>query len=185
MANRSIIILGAGLAGLTAAIVLARAGFSVRVYERRQNVGRFLAGDLEGLENWSSSGDVVDDLYQMGIAADFLCVPMRRLTVFNGRQEREITVNRPLFYLVKRGGASDSLDTALKAQALGAGVELLFGQNIAEEQADIVATGARPRYRFAIDRGLAFLTDLPDTAISLVNDRAAYKGYAYLLSANG
>ena len=185
MAGRTVTILGAGPAGLTAAINLARAGFPVCVYERQPDVGRPLAGDLEGLENWSSSLDVLDHLGRMGIAADFLCIPMRRLAVFNGRRQWQFTGARPLFYLVKRGRSPDSLDNGLKRQALAAGVEILFGQSIAAQQADIVATGAKPRSRFAIDRGIAFQTDLPDIAIGLVNDRAAFKGYAYLLSAGG
>jgi len=65
------------------------------------------------------------------------------------------------------------------------GVEILFGKSFPEEKVDIVATGAKARYRFAIDLGIAFKTDLQDMAIGLVNDRAAFKGYAYLLSAGG
>jgi len=180
-----ITVLGAGPAGLTAAIYLARAGLPVRVYERRQEVGRQLAGDLEGLENWSASLDVLEDLGRMGIAVDFLCTPVQHFTVFNGRRDWQFGGRRPLFYLVKRGSDPDSLDAGLKHQATQAGVEILYGQTVDEEEADIVATGAKPRYRFAVDRGLAFRTDLPDTAIGLVNDRAAFKGYSYLLSAGG
>jgi len=185
VAKKTITILGAGPAGLTAAISLAKAGLPVRVYERRQEVGRQLAGDLEGLENWSAPLDVLEDLGRMGIAADFSCTPVHHFTVFNGQRDWHFAGRRPLFYLVKRGSDPDSLDAGLKRQAVQAGVEIHFGQTVAEEQADIVATGARPRYRFALDRGLAFRTDLPDTAIGLVNDRAAFKGYAYLLSVGG
>jgi flavin-dependent dehydrogenase len=185
LAKRSITILGAGPAGLTAAINLAGAGFAVRVYERQQDVGRLSAGDLEGLENWSSPLDVMEQLAGMGVTDDFLCRPIRRLTVFNGSRQWHFADDRPLFYLVKRGSAPDSLDTGLKRQALKSGVEILFGQSFPEEKGDIVAIGAKARYRFAIDRGITFKTDLQDTAIGLVNDRAAFKGYAYLLSAGG
>ncbi len=50
--NRTIKIAGAGISGLTAAIVLARAGYRVKVYERMNEVGKRFNGDFQGLMNW-------------------------------------------------------------------------------------------------------------------------------------
>ena len=46
-------ILGAGIAGLTAAIVLAKSGHLVEVFEKNKDCGMRFHGDLQGLENWS------------------------------------------------------------------------------------------------------------------------------------
>ncbi|MBI2959234.1 MAG: NAD(P)-binding protein, partial [Betaproteobacteria bacterium] len=55
-------VVGAGPAGLAAAITLARAGCRVIVHEAQREVGYRFGGDLQGLENWSTKGDVLDAL---------------------------------------------------------------------------------------------------------------------------
>ena len=52
-------ILGAGISGLTAAINLAKAGYTVEVYERNSDCGRRFLGDMQGLDNYSSKKDVL------------------------------------------------------------------------------------------------------------------------------
>ena len=60
-------IMGAGPAGLTAAITLANAGRPVLVYERAQDVGTRHDGDYEGIENWSTSADVWEEFASWGL----------------------------------------------------------------------------------------------------------------------
>lgn len=48
-------IAGAGPAGLSAAINLAKAGYEIDIYERNHNSGSRFHGDLQGLENWSTN----------------------------------------------------------------------------------------------------------------------------------
>ncbi|MGV1100561.1 NAD(P)/FAD-dependent oxidoreductase [Thiovibrio sp. JS02] len=178
-------ILGAGPAGLTAAIVLQRAGFRAEVYEKNSDVGRVFYGDLQGLENWSEERDVLEEFQSLGLAVNFDCTPFSALTVYNGDREWRFSGTRPGFYLVRRGAKPGSLDHGLKEQALAAGATIHFGKRLSGPEAAIVAGGPRLKNRFAVAKGIVFKTGLPDSAYGLVNDRAARKGYAYLLAAKG
>ena len=178
-------ILGAGPAGLTAAINLIKAGFKVEIYEKNRDVGRVYSDDLQGLENWSDNLGALDHLRQMNIAINFDCTPFSNISVFNGSKSWDFSCNKPAFYLVRRGAEAGCLDYGLKSQALDAGVTFRFKDTLPEEQADIIATGPQVKDIFAVDKGIAFKTGLPDTAIGLVNDDAAFKGYSYLLTAKG
>jgi flavin-dependent dehydrogenase len=86
---------------------------------------------------------------------------------------------------VKRGTDSDSFDQALKKQAILNGVNFHFKQSLPVTEGDIVATGPIVKEIFAVDKGIVFDADLPDTAIGLINNAAAYQGYAYLIIAKG
>jgi flavin-dependent dehydrogenase len=182
---RPIKIIGSGPSGLAAAINLAKAGREVHVYERNSDVGQRFHGDLEGLENWSSKEDVLDQLTRMSISLDFPNHPFYDVTVANGVRSEDFHFTRPLFYAVKRGTDKDSFDQALKEQAILHGVNFHFKQSLAETEGDIIATGPIAKEIFAIDKGIVFQTSHPDTAIGLINDAAAYKGYAYLIVAKG
>jgi len=97
-------ILGAGPAGLSAALTAAHAGREVSIFERRAECGSRFHGDLQGLENWTTPEDVLDELASMGIAPTFDHVAIRDGVFFgpDGR-ERRLRSDRPAFYLVRRG----------------------------------------------------------------------------------
>ncbi|MDE3127023.1 MAG: NAD(P)-binding protein [Gemmatimonadota bacterium] len=184
-ANRPVRIAGAGPAGLAAAIVLARAGRAVEVLERRSRCGARFSGDLQGLENWSGGGDALAEFRALGITTDFHAAPCRHGVQTDGVRDDAFAFDTPAFYIVKRGDVPGSLDRALAAQALALGVDIRFDTPCPEGTADIEATGPRGRAPFAIDTGIVFETDAPDTAIALLNDDAAPGGYAYLLVTGG
>ncbi|WP_220682145.1 NAD(P)/FAD-dependent oxidoreductase [Methanofollis formosanus] len=178
-------ILGAGPAGLSSAIALAKAGFDVEVYERRRDVGMRFRGDLQGLENWSDATDVIERLGEIGIRPTFEHRPYPRLSVSDGREVLSFACQKPAFYLVRRGNEPGSLDHALKEQALDAGAEIRFNESIPVEKADIVATGPDRRGVHAVAKGYTFSTSMDDLAYGLINTTASRNGYAYLLVMNG
>ena len=55
-------IMGAGLSGLAAATILAKAGKEVHVHDVRADSGARFDGDFQALENWSMDADFFDQL---------------------------------------------------------------------------------------------------------------------------
>jgi len=166
-------IIGAGPAGLSAAIVLRKHGFPVRVYEKSKDVGHRLKGDFQGLENWSSEQDVTDFLKNIGIDINFLCVPRYKGLFFApGMDAREMRSDSPIYYLVKRGPMEGTLDTGLKEQALSLGAEIIFNHPLESfEGRAIVGTG--PRSADMIAAGITFRTEMEDIAVAVLDDDIA------------
>jgi len=186
--KKEIEIVGAGPSGLVAAINLARAGYSVTVYEEKADVGHRFHGDYQGLENWSTKEDVTLLLERIGIGQPgryFVCHPYNELTVFDANlNPAVIRSDLPLFYLVRRGDAPGCLDRGLLEIALEAGVQVVFSKRVERlESGGIVSIG--PRAADAIAKGIVFDTTTEDMAAAILDDRLATKGYAYLLIHNG
>lgn len=178
-------IVGAGLAGLACAIVLARAGRPVIVREWHETVGSRFHGDYQGLENWSDAQDVLDELRGAGLETGFDHHPVREGTAFDARGDAyPIRADRPLYYLVRRGGHGNSLEFALREQAIDAGAEVRFGDRVVNPEGPaVLAIG--PRTADAIAAGYVFETDRPDGNWIAFSDRLAPLGYAYLLIHGG
>lgn len=178
-------VVGAGPAGLAAAITLARAGREVVVHEARTEVGARFGGDLQGLENWSSQGDVLQWLAQSGITTRFRTLSCTQGVLFDAwNTAYEIHSEIPLLYLLERGPGAGSLDRALLAQAQALGVTVLFKSRQQSLQGPgILATG--PTRTDAIAVGYHFETSMADGFWAILDDRIAPKGYAYLLVMQG
>lgn len=186
--NKSIAIVGAGPAGLTAAISLAKYGYDVNLYEQNNNVGLRFNGDFQGLENWSDEEDMLMILSRIGVKINFLCYPyFGEDGVFYGPKLKKVKVStsRPLFYLIERGSNENSLDQGLRKQAEEAGVNFHWGRKLdsVDSQTTIVGTG--PKAADAIAKGMVFGTTLQNMFIGFVNNKIAPKAYAYLLVNNG
>lgn len=182
---KKIKILGAGLSGLAAAINLAKSGYAVEVYEKNKDVGMRFNGDIQGLENWSNKKDIIEELREMNVDIDFDYTPFHSIILTNGSKAREIHSKRPLFYLLKRGSFSGTIDYCLKAQALKAGVSIHFQETLSKNEANIVATGPNVNEAIGIVKGIIFKTNIKDTAIIAFNNKLAFKGYSYLLVTKG
>lgn len=186
MTTRSCVtVIGAGPAGLVAAATLARAGCTVRIYEKSRTVGHRFAGDFQGLENWSASVDAIDRLGRLGVRADFAHKPVREVVFYDHRLRPTLVAARePLFYLVRRGPEKSTLDTFLLDQVRIAGAEVELGREAGHAASgDIVAIGLR--YADGLATGYVFPTDLEDQTHCIISDELAPAGYAYLLVWDG
>lgn len=178
-------IVGAGPAGITAAIVLRRHGIPVRIYEKFPAAGYRLHGDFQGIENWSSEKDVTRLLQEIGIEINFLCVPYYGGAIHApDLVPLKVTSERPIFYLVRRGAMPGSLDFGLREQAEALGVEFVFNHRVNDlEKTAIVGTG--PAGADAVAVGMTFETSREDMAVVAFDDTFAHRGYAYLLVHQG
>jgi flavin-dependent dehydrogenase len=185
-----ILIAGAGPAGLAAALTVAKAGRQAVVYERHPEVASRFHGDFQGIENYSTRGDALEELRAIGIEPDFEVTPFPEAVIYDDRgREFRYRGSAPLFYMIRRGTEPGMLDARLKAQAVAAGVEIRFRQPFpASAVGDggppaVLATG--PRGSYAIVVGYIFRTSLPDMVLGSLADDLAPKGYAYLVTHGG
>lgn len=178
-------IVGAGPAGLAAAITLARAGRRVVLHEAAPEVGSRFGGDHQGLENWTTENDVLDVLRAQGITCNFHRTPCRNGIAFDAWGNRyEMRSPAPVFYTVVRGPGPGTLDSALLAQARELGVEVRFNSRMRQlEGPGILAAG--PGAADAIAVGFHFETSMPDGWWVICDDDLAPGGYAYLLVMDG
>lgn len=178
-------VVGAGPAGLAAAITLARAGQRVVVHEAHREVGHRFGIDLQGLENWSTKGDVLEELAALGLTTVFPKVPCTHGYAHDAWDRAyPMRSARPLFYLVERGPGPGTLDAALLSQAQGLGVEVRFGSRATSiDGPGVLATG--PKAADAIAVGYHFETDMSDGFRLVLDDDLAPRGYAYLLVMGG
>jgi flavin-dependent dehydrogenase len=178
-------ILGAGPAGLTAAITLAYAGREVIVYERAADVGTHHEGDPEAVENWLLDIDLVDELASWGLSLNFHCAPIYSGTWFGPgfRDEATVRDSRPLFYLIVRGPLPGSLDWGLLAQAREAGVEVRFNCPAEPAAVDIVSGGAAQPRAYGV--GYNFKTSAANAACICYDDDLTPGTFSYLAFCEG
>lgn len=178
-------IVGAGPAGLAAALTTVKRGGHAIIFEREAEVGHRFHGDFQGIENWTTEGDVLEELASLGIASTFEYAPFREYVFYDPKgREQVCRSTEPLFYLVRRGPGPETLDQGLKEQALAAGVEFRFDAALRHlPRGGIVVHG--PMRVDAIAAGYVFETDSADGAFSVASDLLASKGYSYLLVCRG
>ena len=178
-------IVGAGPAGLSCAIALARTGRRVTVREWHADVGHRFHDDFQGLENWTDPQDVMAELAEAGITTGFDHHGVRQGVVFDSQAKpHPVTGERPLFYLLRRGGAAGTLDRALLDQARDAGAEVRFNDRVKNASDNMVLAGG-PRRADIIAVGHVFDTAMADGAWLAFGADLAPKGYAYLLVHGG
>src|SRR5215510_10763355 len=129
MKRESIRIAGAGLAGLSAAIGLARRGHTVEVFEKNADSGQARHSDWDAIENWTTEADMLTLLGEWGIAPSF----EHRSTLDFEVYDKDgicypVSTPRPFFYLLKRGPDRGSVEQELKRQARDHDVMIHYDQ---------------------------------------------------------
>lgn len=189
--NKKVIkIAGAGISGITAAIVLARAGKDVEIYEQTEVVGKRFKGDFQGIENWTREEDVLDFLRKIGIEINFNYKIFGNITFWGpDNLTVELKTQKPSFYLVKRGSEEKTLDWGLQKQLEKyKNIKIFYNHPINKfHEIDIIATGPvfNDENIDGFATGYTFNTDLPDTAIAIFDEKLAKDGYSYFFVHNG
>ncbi len=178
-------VMGAGLSGLAASIILAKAGKEVHVHDIRKDSGARFDGDFQGLENWSSNRDFIDELRDWGINPDeFKSTPFHEIDVIHPDDEISTAWGpKVAFRVVERGTAPHTIDQGLKRQALEAGVNIHYNSRVKPEDCTIIATG--PKGTSAVAYGEVFKTSFPNHVSFHLNDKLAPGAYAYLIVIDG
>ncbi len=177
-------IAGAGLAGLSTAIALARQGERVEVYERRAASAAARPRRWDAVENWSTMADLRERLDASSIDRNLFRIPTHiTVRAFDG-EPYPIPSQRPLLLAVQRGDQAGSLDVALEAHARALGVRFHRGVSLTRGDADVLATGT-PRRGLFLDVGLTFRTRLDDQVSILIDPSVAPGACAYLIAFDG
>jgi flavin-dependent dehydrogenase len=178
-------IAGAGLAGLTAAIGLARQGYPVEVFEKNTDSGQNRPKDWDIVENWTTSEDFCGLLNQWGILPGFDTRGGERIDVYDQKGNAyPLISSRAFYYLVRRGTQSNSIEQSLKNQAREMGVKIHYGQSKAASEVDIWAAGLQ-RNGFFLEVGMTFTTHHKDAMLWLTSIHSAPKTSAYLVIVEG
>ena len=166
---------GAGISGLTAAINLAKEGYSVEVYEKLSDVGKKHKLNFEGLENWTS--DAMSLLREINLDTDFKKRAINEVNWFSPDFNAvRMRAKKPFFYLVERGG-KESIEYSLKEQALLQGVKFKFKS---AGRAHIVSFGARKPKAMGLST-IYENVDYKDCVIGILSDKMSPKGYFYII----
>ena len=117
-ATEPIHIMGAGLSGLAAATILAKAGKDVHVHDVRADSGARFDGDFQALENWSMDADFFQQLEQWGFdASQFRATEFQVVDLIH--PDDVITQpksDRVAYRIVERGTAEHTIDQGMKRQ---------------------------------------------------------------------
>ena len=183
--SKPIHIMGAGLSGLAAAIVLAKAGKEVHVHDVRADSGARFDGDFQALENWSMDDDFFDQLTAWGLdATAFKATTFDTVDMIH--PDDTITQARTegvAYRIVERGTSDHTIDQGFKRLALEAGAQLHYKSRVKEEDCTIIACG--PKGTSAVAYGEIFRTDHPNHIAFQLNDRLAPGSYSYLIIIDG
>ena len=118
-------IMGAGLSGLAAATILAKAGIEVHVHDIREESGARFDGDFQALENWSMDDDFFDQLKSWGFdISEFKATEFKVVDLIHPDDTITQAQSSKIAYrIVERGTSSHTIDQGIKRQALAAGAK--------------------------------------------------------------
>ena len=178
-------ILGAGLSGLSAAIILSKNGYDVHVHEIRDDSGARFDGDFQGLENWTGSKDFFDEMRDWGLDPEsFKSDSFGVVDLIHPDDEITQPVTDGIaFRVVERGTDEHCIDQGFKKMAIEAGVTIHYRSRRDPEECQIIAAG--PKDSSAVAFGEIFHTDHPNHVSFQLNDKLAPGAYSYLIIIDG
>ena len=178
-------IMGAGLSGLAAATILAKAGKEVHVHDVRADSGARFDGDFQALENWSMDADFFEQLAEWGFdASTFKATEFDVVDLIHPDDViTQATTPSVAYRIVERGTSDHTIDQGFKRQALEAGAQIHYKSRVKEEDCTIIACG--PKGTSAVAYGEIFHTDHPNHIGFQLNDKLAPGSYSYLIIIDG
>jgi len=137
-------VLGAGPAGLSAAICLAKNGCKVDVFEETSVVGGHTGNNIQAIRNYGVDKGVIGKIEQTGIKLSHLN-PIYRIMKYSPshRCDEIYSKEEPIFYTFKRGVDSESLENQLAEQAQEKGANIILGKKAKVVDCHVIATGSR------------------------------------------
>ena len=178
-------ILGAGLSGLAAATILAKAGKEVHVHEIRKDSGARFDGDFQGIENWTSETDFFEEMKTWGLEPEEF--KSNAFDIIDLIHPDDVITNPvtsgTAFRVVERGTDEHCIDQGFKRMAISAGAKIHYEVKVNPNDCDIVAAG--PKDSSAIAFGEIFHTDHPNHVAFQLNDKLAPGAYSYLIIIDG
>lgn len=170
-------IAGAGLAGMTAALVLARAGRAVEVFDSKKELLPSSGPHSEGIRNYRAT-DALVELRSVGFDLEPFATVQRTV---RASPHARTELMGPAHYLFARGREPDTVDQVLYARAAAAGARFHFGSPLGPGEADIVATGPPKDQTQILGAGYTFsAAGSPlsrDAAYALFDNAVAPAGY--------
>ena len=179
--DRVIKILGAGISGLSTAITLAKNEFNVEIFEKSSHAGGRFKRDFQGLRNFGNG--IVDPLREferLGIKVRPYNKLNRIIRYSRSRSFEVISDNKPLYYLVLRGGNKNSIDSQLEALAINSDVNISYDTKSNIDEVDIVATGPLRGDSFAYGE-IYEDTNIHDTGYAFLDKKYSPGGYLYVI----
>ena len=175
-------ILGAGPAGICAAINLSRAGEKVKVYEKCASVGMRFRPNLQGLRYlYMPPGKF---MRQLGVNAivEFHCFARAVICTRNRKVDLDCSGGSQMPFVL-RGNGDGTLDWALFSEAEKLGVEFEFNSRAGDKDANIIATGSKGEPDSAALGSVFENSDFPrDCQLVMFDDRHSPRGwYSYIL----
>lgn len=183
--QEAIHIMGAGLSGLAAATILAKAGKIVHVHDIREDSGARFDGDFQALENWSMDVDFFSQLETWGFdISEFKATEFKVVDLIHPDDVITQAESPKIAYrIVERGTSSHTIDQGIKRQAIAAGAQIHYKSRVKEEDCHIIACG--PKGTSAVAYGEIFHTDHPNHIAFQLNDKLAPGAYSYLIIIDG
>ena len=187
MKNKTIRILGAGISGLTAGIILSKNGYQVEIFEKRSRIGSFFEKDIHSFRNYLYNYNVIEKYRQLGIKISNTYPIYKEFRFSPSLKKVEIySKNEPLFYNFFRGYVDKkSLDVELCEVAEKNGVKFYFNQNMSSSKVDIVASGASFIKGVGYGGYYSGVSEMaPNTNYIFLNNHYSPNGYSFILPFN-